>query len=83
MDDLNEKLTLAEAKIKGGVILQSNADVIKVEALKTKQSIEELKSIKIASINALNELCKDNISYSETFEAPSVEIQNNSFDKKK
>lgn len=54
-DELQSKLKKIEAGIKNEVLLQSNADVLKAEIIKTEQQLIELANAKSAALNMLAE----------------------------
>jgi len=54
-DELRSKLKKTEAGIKNEVLLQSNADVLKAELIKTEQQLIELANSKSAALNMLSE----------------------------
>lgn len=54
-DELNSRLTKTEAGIRNGTVLQSTADVIKAELIKTNQQLSELKYAKTAALLMLSE----------------------------
>jgi len=65
-EELKSKLKKTEAGIKNEVMLQSNADILKAEILKTEQQLIELSNAKSASLKMLSEYI--NRTLSETTE---------------
>jgi len=65
-EELKSKLKKTEAGIKNEVMLQSNADILKAEIIKTEQQLIELSNAKSASLKMLSEFI--NRTLSETTE---------------
>lgn len=63
---LNSRLAITEAGIRNGTILQSNADIIKAELIRTRQQLTELLFAKKAALQMLSEFI--NLPLSETTE---------------
>lgn len=68
--DLAARLKKIEAGISNGVAVKMNAQVLEAENLKADQRIIELKSMRAASIEMLNELLKKNLDAKTVFEKP-------------
>lgn len=60
-EDLQKKLDQVNVTVKNGAVLQSNADQIKSEILKTEQKITEAKSLKHAYVKSLSMLINDTL----------------------
>jgi len=69
-DDLSEKLSRLESGVRNGTTLQSNADVMKAEIIKTEQRITESRYNREATIKILSELISDTLSTEVVFELP-------------
>ncbi|HOY32607.1 MAG TPA: TolC family protein [Bacteroidales bacterium] len=54
-DELRSKLTKSEASVRNEVLLQSTADVLKAEIIKTEQQLIEINNSKNASLKMLSE----------------------------
>jgi outer membrane protein TolC len=69
-DDLSAKLSWLESGVRNGTTLQSNADVIKAEIIKTEQRTTESHFNREAAIKMLSELISDTLSVDAVFELP-------------
>lgn len=73
-DNLQYKLVSIESGVKNGVLLQSNADVLNVELLRTEQQLFELNMGKQAAIKMLGDFINKNLSDSVKLSVPDVNI---------
>ncbi len=73
--NLLEQLKLVESGVRNGVLLQSDADVIKAEILKLDQRIQELHSGKKSGVEMLSELMDTTIVNDIKLVAPSNNFQ--------
>jgi len=69
-EDLTAKLARLESGVRNGTTLQSNADILKAEIIKTEQRITESRYNREAAIKMLSELISDTLSVSSVFELP-------------
>ncbi len=69
-EDLIAKLARLESGVRNGTTLQSNADILKAEIIKTEQRITESRYNREAAIKMLSELISDTLSVSSVFELP-------------
>lgn len=77
IDDLNTRLKTIESGVKNGIILQSNADRLKVEILRQRQRITELHTDRNTNINALNSLLGTTYSNGVALILPHISIAPN------
>ena len=82
-DDLQSKLKKTEAGIKGDVQLQSTADVLKAEYIKTEQQLIELTEAKQTAIKMLAEFLNKPIGNDAVFSLPQTEVASVAFDNKR
>lgn len=73
-ENLGEKLSEVESGVKNGVLLASNADILKVELIKTEQSIAEVNIGIEAAIGILNELTGLNINKNTIIQLPEAKV---------
>ncbi|MCK4664674.1 MAG: TolC family protein [Bacteroidales bacterium] len=73
-DEIVRKLNIVESGIKNGILLQSNADILKAELLKIEQNIIEINMNKQASINILAELISYEIKKNTYIKLPKIII---------
>lgn len=73
-DEVNAHLQKIESGIKNGVILESNADVLKAELIMLDQKLLEVEVGITMGFKILNEFCNTNISESSNFVLPTPEI---------
>jgi outer membrane protein TolC len=78
-EDLSSKLTRLESGVKNGITLQSNADIIKAEIIKTEQRITESSYNREAVIKMLSELISDTIPANAEFELPDPVVNTSIF----
>jgi outer membrane protein TolC len=78
-DDLKEKLNKIESGVKNGILLASNADILKAEIIKTEQQLIEFDQSKLASIKMLGELLNKELSGNKYFSIPEINISNPSY----
>ncbi|MCD4684168.1 MAG: TolC family protein [Bacteroidales bacterium] len=76
---LTAKLKDVESGIKNGIILASNADIIKAEIIQIEQSLVELNIGIQSSINILNELTALELNTNTEFKTPDVSIDLNNY----
>lgn len=69
-EDLTAKLSLIESGVRNGTTLQSNADIIQAEIIKTDQRLIESRFNKEAVIKMLSELIADTLPVNAVFELP-------------
>lgn len=69
-DDLSARLSRLESGVRNGTTLQSNADIIQAEIIKTDQRIIESRFNRIAVIRMLSELISDTLSPDSKFKLP-------------
>lgn len=69
-EDLNAKLSRIESGVRNGTTLQSNADIIRAEIIKTEQRIIESRFNREAYIKMLSELISDTLPANSEFELP-------------
>lgn len=69
-DELNNRLKRMESGIRNGTLLQSSADVIKVEILKNQQRLIELKALRKSLLEALTVLTGISFDENSVFTAP-------------
>lgn len=69
-DDLSAKLSRLESGVRNGTTLQSNADIIRAEIIKTDQRLIESRFNREAAIKMLSELISDTLSVNSVFELP-------------
>jgi len=69
-DELRSKLKKTEAGISNEVLLQSNADVLKAELIKTEQQLIELANSKNAALNMLSEFINRPLYVTTVFKTP-------------
>jgi len=69
-DELRSKLKKTEAGIRNEVLLQSNADVLKAELIKTEQQLIELANSKNAALNMLSEFINRPLYVTTVFKTP-------------
>jgi outer membrane protein TolC len=69
-NDLAGKLKIIESGVRNGVQLQSNADLIKIEILKTKQQLNDVESSKAANISMLGLFMNVQLNPKALFTAP-------------
>jgi outer membrane protein TolC len=82
-NDLQSRLKKIEAGIKGEVQLQSTADVLKAEFIKTEQQLIELQANKEASLKMLSEFINKPVESNAVFKFPETENQAISYDNKR
>jgi outer membrane protein TolC len=82
-NDLQSRLKKIEAGIKGEVQLQSTADVLKAEFIKTEQQLIELQANKEASIKMLSEFINKPVESNAIFKLPFTETAAISYDNKR
>jgi len=78
-EDLSSKLSRLESGVKNGITLQSNADIIKAEIIKTEQRITESRFNRLAVIKMLSELISDPIPADAEFELPDPVVNTSVF----
>jgi outer membrane protein TolC len=78
-DDLSSKLLRIESGVRNGTTLQSNADVISAEIIRTEQRITESMYNREAAIKMLSELISDTLSTDAVFELPDPVINTSVF----
>lgn len=78
-DDLSAKLSRIESGVRNGTTLESNADVIKAEIIKTGQRITESRYNREAAIKMLSELISDTLSAEAVFELPDPVVNTSVF----
>jgi outer membrane protein TolC len=61
--DLTSKLKLINSRVKAGILLQSNADIIEAEIFKLRQNLDEISSAKQTLLQTLSELSGKQIIY--------------------
>lgn len=71
---LSEKLKTVTSAVNAGILLQSNADIIKAEILSVKQSMIETMSAKRTSLEMLSKLIEIDIDENTLFEIPVITI---------
>lgn len=80
-DELKNRLGKVESGIKNGILLQSSADVIKVEILKNQQRLIELKALRKSLLEALTVLTgisfDENSVFTSPAPAPELNYMNN------
>ena len=69
-EDLNAKLSRIESGVRNGTTLQSNADIIRAEIIKTEQRIIESRFNREAHIKMLSELISDTLPANSEFDFP-------------
>lgn len=69
-EDLNAKLSRIESGVRNGTTLQSNADIIRAEIIKTDQRLIESHFNREAYIKMLSELISDTLPANSEFELP-------------
>lgn len=69
-DELRSKLKKTEAGIRNEVLLQSNADVLKAELIKSEQQLIELANSKNAALNMLSEFINRPLYVTTVFKTP-------------
>lgn len=74
MESLTEKHRMVESAVRHNVRLQSDADLLKAEILKTEQQIIDIQTGKISAIQMLGELLDTNINPASVFLEPDVQI---------
>jgi outer membrane protein TolC len=82
-DDLNSRLKKIEAQIKDEVQLQSTADVLKAEYIKTEQQLIELKYAKETAIKMLEEFINKPIAQNTVFMIPETQNASITYDNKR
>lgn len=82
-NDLQSRLKKIEAGIKDEVQLQSTADVLKAEYIKTEQQLIELAANKDASLKMLSEFVNKPIAANAVFELPQTEAAAISYENKR
>ena len=76
---LTAKLKDVESGIQNGIILASNADILKAEIIQIEQSLAELNISIQTSIDILNEFTAMELSAETEFEMPDISIDINSY----
>ena len=82
-EELKSKLKKTEAGIKNGVVLQSNADILKAEIIKTEQSLIELSNAKSASLKMLSEFINRTLFETTEFITPEGSVIEPVYDNKR
>jgi len=82
-DDLQSRLKKIEAQIKDEITLQSTADVLKAEYIKTEQQLIELASAKETSVNMLSEFLNKPVAQNTVFMIPETENTSIAYDNKR
>lgn len=82
-NDLASKIKKIEASVKNDVLLQSNADVLKAEYIKTEQQLIELATAKQTAIKMLGEFINKPIDNATIFMVPETEISSIVYDNKR
>ncbi|OQX76481.1 MAG: hypothetical protein B6D61_08735 [Bacteroidetes bacterium 4484_249] len=77
--NLDAKLKTVESGVKNGTILESNADILKAEIIKIKQSISEIEIGLNASFKIMNEYTGLNLNKKTDFVVPDVFIDLNKY----
>ena len=77
--NLDAKLKTVESCVKNGTILESNADILKAEIIKIKQSISEIEIGLNASFKIMNEYTGLNLNKKTDFVVPDVFIDLNKY----
>lgn len=73
--DLQAKMDLMNIRIQNGILLQSSADIIQAEIIKSNQNIDELKSTRISTIKSLSELTGKPLSDDINLELPQSDFK--------
>ncbi|MDD5572059.1 MAG: TolC family protein [Bacteroidales bacterium] len=73
-DNLQYKLVSIESGVKNGAMLESNADVIKAELLRTDQQLLELNMGEQAAIKMLGDFINKNLSDSIKLSVPNINV---------
>ncbi len=81
--DLQSKIKKIEAGIKDEVQLQSNADVLQAEYIKTEQQLIELANTKATAIKMLSAYLNRPLSTDEVFVIPETELPTAAYDNKR
>lgn len=74
---LNARLNVVQSAVKNGVMLKSNADILKVELIKIEQGRIELENLRSSMIKMLSVLIGQNINENEEFILPEYNISEN------
>ena len=82
-NDLQSKLTKIKAGIKNEVQLQSNADVLQAELIKTEQQLIELDNTKTIALNMLSEYLNQPIPAGTVFKLPETNVGAGVYDNKR
>jgi len=78
-EDLTSRLSRLESGVRNGTILQSNADIIQAEIIKTDQRLIETRFNRVAVISMLSELISDTLSVDSKFEIPDPVVNTSVF----
>ncbi|PKP02258.1 MAG: hypothetical protein CVU11_12430 [Bacteroidetes bacterium HGW-Bacteroidetes-6] len=73
-DELNQQISLMESRVKNGVVLQSSADLMRVEQLSLKQKISDLDELIQANFDMLGTLLSTPVSETTEMAVPSSAI---------
>lgn len=82
-DDLQSRIKKIEAGVKNDVQMQSTADVLKAEFIKTEQQLIEIDNTKATAVNMLAEFLNKPIADNAIFKLPETDIANISYDNKR
>lgn len=76
LEDMNAKLTQIHSAVNNGVLLQSNANIMKAEILKTEQRLSELENSKHSALEMLSTLIEKDLKNTE-LKPPEVNFEKN------
>ncbi len=82
-NDLQSRLKKIEAGIKNEIQLQTNADILKAEFIKTEQQLIELANAKQTAIKMLAEFTNRSIAENAVFAVPETEVASIAYDNKR
>jgi outer membrane protein TolC len=74
INELHERQNLLEARVEAGLILSTQLDILKLETLKSRQSISELRHLKLSAFDVLEILTGTELSGDETLILDDIEI---------
>lgn len=72
VQSLESRLLVIDSRVKNGVLLKSYSDILNLEIMTIRQSLEELKSLIATAISTLSELSKKPISTESEFTLPDM-----------
>ena len=78
-DDLTARLSVLESGVRNGTTLQSNADIIHAEIIKTDQRLIESRFNREAVVKMLSELISDTLPANSVFELPDPVVNTSLF----